>query len=329
MTLRLFAAASAAILAALAGAATAHAQPYPSRPVTIIIPYPAGGPTDQVARQVAPKLSAKLGQQFIIESMSGGGTNIAGQRVARSAPDGYTLYIHNLQIAANVSLYKTLPFDTEKDFAPITMINSNPLVLVGRKTLPANTLPELVAWMKSANPPAKMAHPGVGSSGHLATFLLAQAMGVKVDHIPYRGAAPMLQDALGGHIDLFFATPQQVVSQFAAGAVKVFGITSKDTSPQFPGVPSFVQLYGPKLDIAFWHILLAPGATPRPVIDTLNGAMQEALNDPEILKIWAVSGMAPYPKEQRTPEGAAAYLHKEIEHWGEVVRDNHIEAPSN
>jgi tripartite-type tricarboxylate transporter receptor subunit TctC len=139
----------------------------------------------------------------------------------------------------------------------------------------------------------------------------------------------MLQDLLGGHIDLFFATPQQVIGQFASGAVKIFGITSKDTSPQFPGVPSFVQAYGDKLDISFWHILLAPAHTPRPIVDELNGAMQEALTDPDILKIWAASGMAPYPKEQRTPEGAAAYLKKEIAHWGEVVRENHIEAPSN
>jgi len=319
-----------AITLAMSAIGIASAQDYPSRPVTIIVPYPAGGPTDQVARQVAPKLSAKLGQQFIIESISGGGTNIAGQRVARSAPDGYTLYIHNLQISANVSLYKTLPFDTEKDFQPITMINSNPLVLVGRKDLPAKTLPELVTWMKSTDhPPAKMGHPGVGSTGHLATFLLAQALGVKVDHIPYRGAAPMLQDLLGGHIDLFFATPQQVVGQVASGAIKAFGITSPQTSPQFPGVASFVQSYGPKMDISFWHILLAPAHTPRPVVDKLNSAMQDALNDPETLKVWALSGMAPYPAAQRTPEGAAAYLKKEIAHWGEVVHDNHIEAPSN
>jgi tripartite-type tricarboxylate transporter receptor subunit TctC len=310
-------------------AATVHAQSYPSRPVTIIVPYPAGGPTDQVARQLAPKFQAKFGQNFIVENVSGGGTNIAGQRVARSAPDGHTLFIHNLQISANVSLYKTLPFDTEKDFAPIGMINSNPLVLVGKKDLAAKTLPELVAWMKSASPPAKMAHPGTGSTGHLATFLLAQALGVKVDHIPYRGAAPMLQDTLGGHIDLFFATPQQVVGQFASGAVKVFGITSKETSPQFPGVPSFVATYGPKLEISFWHIMLAPGGTPKPIVTALNAALQEALADPEILKVWANSGMAPYPPEQRTPEGAGAYLKQQIAHWGEVVRDNKIEAPTN
>src|SRR4051794_32879331 len=305
----------------------AHAQSYPTRPVTIIVPYPAGGPTDQVARQIAPKLAAKLGQNFIVENVSGGGTNIAGLRVARAAPDGHTLFVHNLQISANVSLYKSLPFDTEKDFLPIAMINSNPLVLVGRKTLEANTLPELVAWMKTK--PARMGHPGVGSTGHLATALLAQALGVEVTHIPYRGAAPMLQDTLGGHIDLFFATPQQVVGQFASGEVKVFGITSKEPSPQFPGVPSFVAAYGPKLNIDFWQIMLAPAGLPKPIVDAIDGAVQEALDDPEILKVWAASGMAPYPKAQRTPAGAAAYLKSEIDRWGQVVRDNKIEAPAN
>ena len=319
-------AAAMAVLAVLVPP-SASAQSYPSRPVTIVVPYPAGGPTDQVARQIAPKLAAKLGQNFVVENVSGGGTNIAGQRVARSAPDGHTLFVHNLQISANVSLYKSLPFDTEKDFLPIAMINANPLVLVGRKTLEANTLPELVAWMKTSK--ARMGHPGVGSTGHLATALLAQALGVEVTHVPYRGAAPMLQDTLGGHIDLFFATPQQVVGQVASGAVKAFGITSKETSPQFPGVASFAAAYGPKLDIAFWQIMLAPAGTPKPVTDALTGALQEALADPEILKAWAASGMTPYPKAQQTPGGAAAYLKSEIARWGQVVRDNKIEAPSN
>jgi tripartite-type tricarboxylate transporter receptor subunit TctC len=317
----------ATVLAALCSVTPAHAQSYPTRPVTIIVPYPAGGPTDQVARQIAPKLAAKLGQSFVVENLSGGGTNIAGQRVARSAPDGYTLFLHNLQVSANVALYRSLPFDTEKDFLPIAMINSNPLVLVGRKTLEAKTLPELVAWMKKN--PARIGHPGVGSTGHLATALLAQALGVEVTHIPYRGAAPMLQDTLGGHIDLFFATPQQVVGQFASGEVKVFGITSKAASPQFPGVPSLVATYGPKLAIDFWQIMLAPAGTPKPIVDAIDGALQEALDDPEILKVWAQSGMAPYPKAQRTPAGATAYLKSEIERWGRVVRDNKIEAPAN
>jgi tripartite-type tricarboxylate transporter receptor subunit TctC len=139
----------------------------------------------------------------------------------------------------------------------------------------------------------------------------------------------MLQDTLGGHIDLFFATPQQVIGQFASGEVKVFGITSKDTSPQFPGVPSFAATYGPNLAIDFWQIMLAPAGTPKPIVDALDGALQEAMDDPEILKVWAASGMAPYPKAQRTPAGATAYLKSEIDRWGQVVRDNNIEAPAN
>ena len=312
---------------ALAGIAGAHAQSYPSRPVTIIVPYPAGGPTDLVARQLAPKLSAKFGQNFIVENVSGGGTNIAGQRVARAAPDGHTLYIANVQFAINVSLYKSLPFDSEKDFAPISMLNNNPLVLAGRKSLAANTLPELVAWMKGTT--AKMAHPGTGSSGHLATFMLAQALGVKVDHIPYRGAAPMLQDTLGGHVDLFFATPQQVVGPINGGELKGFGITARQPSPLLPNVASFVQAYGPTLEILFWHILLAPAGTPQPIVGALNAAVQEAMQDQAILAAWTKTGVGAFPKEQQTPAGAAAYLKQQIGDWGKVVRDNKVEAPTN
>ena len=314
-------------LAALLGAASAQAQSYPSRPVTIVVPYPAGGPTDLVARQLAPKFSAKFGQNFVVENVSGGGTNIAGQRVARAAPDGHTLYIANLQFSANVSLYKTLPFDTEKDFAPIGMINNNPLVLTARKSLPATTQAEFAAWVKANK--ARMAHPGTGSTGHLVTFLLAQALGADVTHVPYRGAAPALQDILGGHVDLFFATPQQVVGNVTAGEIKAFGITSREPSPLLPQVPSFVQAYGPKLEILFWHIMLAPAGTPAPIINALNAALQEAVQDAAILAAWAKTGVSAYPQEQQTPDGAAVYLKKEIVHWGQVVRDNKIEAPAN
>jgi tripartite-type tricarboxylate transporter receptor subunit TctC len=305
----------AAVLVSVVQTAPAQAQPYPSRVVTIIVPYPAGGPTDQVARQIGQKLAAKLGQSFVIENISGGGTNIAGQRVARSAPDGTTLFVHNLQISANVALYKSLPFDTEKDFLPIAMINSNPLVLVGRKTLEAKTLPELVAWMKKN--PVRMGHPGVGSTGHLATALLAQALGVEVTQIPYRGAAPMLQDTLGGHIDLFFATPQQVIGQFASGEVKVFGITAKDTSPQFPGVPSFVAAYGPKLAIDFWQIMLAPAGTPKPIVDKLNAALRNAVMTDEFKQKLAADGTEPLAS---TPEEYAADIDKEETKWSAIVK---------
>src|SRR5215471_20310769 len=223
----------------LASAASAAAQPYPSRVVTIIVPYPAGGPTDQLARVLAPALSDKLGQNFIVENVSGGATTIATGRVARAAPDGYTLLLHNLQISANVALYKNLPFNTEKDLTPVIFINNNPLVLIGRKTLEPNSLKELIAYMKTKV--VKFAHPGAGATGHLATSLVAQEAKVKVDHIPYRGAAPALQDIIGGHVDVFFATPQSVVEQVASGQMKAYGITAKEKSPQFSTAASFVQ----------------------------------------------------------------------------------------
>ena len=248
---------------ALAGltfaALPAQAADYPSRTITMIVPYPAGGPTDQTARQIAQSMSQTLKQTVIVENVSGGGTIIATNKVAKSAPDGYTLLLHNLQISANVTLYKNLPFNTEKDLTPIIFVNSNPLVLVGRNTLEPNTLPELIAYMKTHV--MKMAHPGVGSTGHLATSLFAQEAKVTVDHIPYRGAAPGLQDVIAGHVDMFFSTPQSVVQQVAAGQVKAYGITAKEKSPQFPTAESFVKQLGPKLEILYWHALFAPAGT--------------------------------------------------------------------
>jgi tripartite-type tricarboxylate transporter receptor subunit TctC len=314
-----------AVLGHLVWAAPVVAQQYPSRTVTIIVPYPAGGPTDQVARTLAQALSDKLKQSFIVENVSGGGTTIATNRVAHATPDGYLLLIHNLQISANVALYKNLTFDTEKDLSPIMFINNNPLVLVGRKTLEANTLAELLALMKKQT--VKAATPGVGATGHLATSLLAQEAKVKIDLIPYRGAAPALQDIAGGHVDLFFATPQSVVQQVKAGQMKAYGITAKDKSPEIPSAESFVKALGPKLEILYWHAIFAPGGTPDAVINKLNATLQEIVSDPAIVKSWADTGVTPYPKEQRSPAAARAILKSEIARWGQVVRDNNIQGP--
>ncbi len=303
----------------------ALAQPYPNHTVTIIVPYPAGGPTDQVARVLAQALSDRLKQNFIVEDISGGGTTIATARVAHAAPDGYTLLVHNLQISANVALYKNLTFDTEKDLAPVMFINNNPLVLVGRKTLEPNTLSDLLALMKKQT--LKAATPGVGATGHLATSLLAQEANVKVDLIPYRGAAPALQDIAGGHVDLFFATPQSVVQQVKAGQIKAYGITAKEISPELPTAESFVKAFGPKLEILYWHAMFAPGGTPDEVINKLNGALQEIVSDPAIVKSWADTGVTPYPKEQRSSAAARALLKSEIARWSQVVHDNNIQGP--
>ena len=314
---------SAAVALGLAATlSTAAAQQYPSRNVTIIVPYPAGGPTDETARMVAQSLSTQLKQSFVVEDIGGGGAIIGSEKVARAAPNGYTLLVHNLQIAANVSLYENLPFDTVKAFAPVMLINRNPLVLVGRKTLEPSTLGDLVALMKRQT--LKAAIAGYGTTGHLATSLFAQEAGVSLDQIPYRGAAPAITDLLGGQVDLFFATPQSAVQQVATGALKAYGVTSKEKLPEFPTADSFPLMFGPKLDVVYWQAMFAPAGTPDSVLATLNKALQNAVSDPALVKIWMAQDVSVFPSDQRSPAAASALLHSEIARWGRVIRDNNI-----
>ena len=302
--------------------ATAATQEYPSRNVTIIVPYPAGGPTDETARMVAQSLSTQLKQSFIVEDIGGGGAIIGSEKVARAAPDGYTLLLHNLQIAANVSLYENLPFDTVKTFTPVMLINRNPLVLVGRNTLAPSTLRDLVAVMKQQT--LKAAIAGYGTTGHLATSLFAQEAGVSLDQIPYRGAAPAVTDLLGGQIDLFFATPQSVLQQVATGALKAYGVTSKEKLPEFPTADCIPLMFGPKLDVVYWQAMFAPAGTPQSVIATLNKALQNAVSDPALVNIWAAEDVSVFAPDQRSPAAASALLNSEIARWGQVIRDNKI-----
>ncbi len=269
----------AAIAVGLAvGATSAPAQDYPSRAVTMVVPYPAGGPTDETARIVANSMAMQLKGNIVVEDISGGNTIVASEKVAHATPDGYMLLMHNLQISANVTLYKSLPFDTVKDFAPVMLVNRNPLVLVGRNSLEANNLTELIALMKKQR--LKAAIPGYGATGHLATTLFAQEAGVELDQIPYRGAAPAVTDLLGGQVDLFIGTPQSVEQLVADKKLKAFGITSKDKLAGFPNVDSFVDVLGPKFEVIYWQALFAPAKTPDAVIKKLNSAAQQAVSDP-------------------------------------------------
>ena len=317
--------AAVAILApilALAAAMPAPAETYPDRTVTIVVPFPAGGPTDELARLAAHGLETRLKGNFIVSNISGGGANIGSNHVAHSPPDGYTLLLHNLAITANVTLYKDLPFDTEKDLRPVMFINRNPLVLVGRKSLPANNLTELVAWMKANR--AKFAIPGYGTTGHLATVLFGQEAKLMFDIIPYRGGTPVVTDLLGDHVDLFFGTPQQVGPQVLAGKLKAFGITSTEKLPQLPNVDSFPKMFGPKLDLQYWQALFAPSGTPDAIVNTLNTTLEQVVADPAVLKIWAGEGVTAFPKEQRSPAAGRALMKSEIARWGEVIRANNI-----
>jgi tripartite-type tricarboxylate transporter receptor subunit TctC len=309
---------------AVAATATTAAQPYPSRTVTIVVPFPAGGPTDELARLVGNGLSKKFDQTFIVQNLPGGGSNIASNHVAHAAPDGYTLLLHNLAISANVTLYKgqDLGFDTEKDFRPVMFLNRNPLLLAGRRSLEPNNLAELVAYMKTHR--IKFAIPGYGTTGHLATVLFGQLAKLDFDLIPYRGGAPIVSDLLGDHVDLFFGTPQQLMPQVAAGKLKAYGFTTTEKSAQLPNADSFARMFGPKLEIHYWQALFAPSATPDAVVDTLNKALEEVVADPAIQKIWAGEGVSGFPKEQRSAEAGRRLMKDEIARWEQVIQENNI-----
>ena len=314
-----------AAVAVVASSAPVRAQTYPEKPITLLIPFAPGGGTDVVARALQPLLDRKFGQPIVIENVSGAAGNIAAARAARATPDGYTLIMHNVAFALNNTFYPKLPFDSSKDFLPILFVNQTPLVMIGRKSIPANTLAELVTWMKTNVP--KIANPGVGSTGHITAVLFASAAGVKADLIPYRGGGPAQADVTAGHVDLTAATIAPAIEPIKNGLVKGFGVTSKERVKVLPEVPSVVQELGPKAEVIFWNVLLAPAGTPRPIVDKIAAVFSEVLDDPALLTSWGNQGIEAYPREQRNPEAARKMVQQEFARWAEVIRENNIEAP--
>lgn len=305
-------------------AGAASAQTYPDRPITMIVAFPPGGADDATARMIQAPMEKALGQTIVIENIGGAGGMIAAAKAARAEPDGYTILQHQDALAAGMTLYPNHTFDAEKDFAPIGLINTVSNTLAGRPTLKANNFKELLAWMKQPGVSAKIGHPGVGSFGHLVEVLGFQEMGVKVTQVPYRGAGPALVDLLAGQVDL--GPISAVVAQplVKSGKLKAYAIYGKQRFAGLPNLPTFLELGYKKLDVDFWHMLLAPAGTPKPIIDKLNAALRTALADPKVKKLFADGGMDEYPADQETPEAAAALLKSQIALWGQVVRDNHI-----
>jgi putative tricarboxylic transport membrane protein len=310
--------------AGLLATGAASAQTYPDRPITMIVAFPPGGADDATARILQEPMQKALGQPIVIENIGGAGGMIAAAKAARAEPDGYTILLHQPALAAGMTLYPDRTFDAEKDFTPIGLVNITSNTLAGRPTLPPNTFKELLPWLKANNGNIKVGHPGVGSFGHLADVLIMQGLGVKVTQVPYRGAGPALVDLLGGQVDL------SIISSVVAGPLvkgdkmKVYAVIGKRRFSQLPDVPTFGDLGYDKLNVDFWHMLLAPAGTPRPIIDKLNAALRTALADPKLQKTYAEGGIYEYPSDQESPEASAALLKNEIALWGQVVRDNHI-----
>jgi tripartite-type tricarboxylate transporter receptor subunit TctC len=320
------AAGAAAIFTAFAiWSAEAQAQKFPTRNITIIVPYAAGGSTDVAARWVGEHMANTLGQNVLIENVSGGSGMIGTGRVARAVPDGYTLLVHQLALAANATLFPKTPFDVGKDLAGVGLINYSPMIIVGRKSLAATSIAELTAWMKRPGQRTKFAHAGSGSAAHLCAALFAQSMKARVEMIPYRGATPAISDIIAGHVDLYCTPPANAGEYIIAGTVKGFGIASRSQLDRFPHVPSLVQLGFADLEIRFWQGMFAPAGTPKPILEKLNAALRLALANPKVLKSFEQTDFAAFPEEDQTMEAADALLRAEIVRWAEVIRTNHIE----
>jgi tripartite-type tricarboxylate transporter receptor subunit TctC len=303
---------------------TASAQTYPSRPITLIVPYPPGGATDAIARIIQDGMSQSLGQQIVVDNIGGAGGMIAAGRAARAAPDGYTVLLHQVALAAGMTLYPNLGFDAEKDFVTIGLTNNAASTLAARPTLPPNTIAELVRWMKEPGQNAKIAHPGVGSFGHLAGVLVAEEIGASVTQVPYRGAGPALNDLLASVADLSSISAVVAGPLVRAGKIKAYAIIGRTRFAGLPELPTMGEVGYKKLDLDFWHMLLVPAGTPRPIVERLNAALRHALADAKVRKTFADGGMDVFPAEEQTPEAASALLKREIKLWGDVIRANHI-----
>jgi len=304
--------------------ASALADDYPNRPITMIVAFPPGGVDDATARMIQEPLQKALNQTIVIQNIGGAGGMIAADKAAKADPDGYTILLHQPALAAGMALYPNHTFDAEKDFVAIGLVNTAINTIAARPDLPAKDFKELLAWMKSPGRSAKIGHPGVGSFGHLGEVLVFQEMGVKVTQVPYRGAGPALVDLLAGQVDL--GPISAVVAQplVKSGKLKAYAVVGTKQFAGLPELKTMAQLGYKNLDIDFWHMLLAPKGTPRPIIDKLNAALRVALADPKLKKLYADGGMEEYPADKETPEAAAALLKSEIKRWGEVVRTNHI-----
>lgn len=309
----------------IAAAPLATAQTYPSRPITLVVPFPAGGTTDAIARILGESLSQSLGQQVVIENVGGAGGSVGAARVARAAPDGYTLLLHQPGLAAAQTLYPKLSYNAENDFTGIGLINTSASMIAGSNNVSAGNLPELVKWMKEPNRATKMAHAGVGAFGHLCGVLFVQEVGAKVDQIPYRGGGPALNDTVAGHADISCLSAAIAAELIKTGKLKGFAILGTKRFSGLPNVGTTLEAGYKSLDLQFWHALFAPTGTPRPVIDRLNAALRASFGNAKVQEAFVKNGMETYPASEQTPEAATALLKSEIKRWGDVIRANKIE----
>jgi len=306
----------AALVALLALAAMpARAQDYPARQVTFVVPFAPGGTIDLCARFLAQKLNDRFGKPFVVENRPGGGTVVASSFVAKAAPDGYTLLEAPSPLATNVTLYKQLPYDAARDFAPIARFADTPFVLVVNPGLPVHTVPELIAYARTHA--LTYASSGPGSTLHLAVELLKSMTGIEMTHVPYRGSPPALNDVVAGHVDLIFADPASAVAQIKLGRVRPLGVSSLTRIPTAPDIPPIAEAGLPGFEAVSWTMFVAPAATPPAIINMLHAELKAIVTSPEGQRQIISYGMQPF--DSPSPEELKGFLRAEIVRWGKVV----------
>jgi tripartite-type tricarboxylate transporter receptor subunit TctC len=306
---------------ALMASAIAQAQSaYPTKTITMIVPFAAGGPTDTVARLVAQSMGTALKQQVIVENVGGAGGTIGAARVAKADPDGYTLFLHHIGQSTAPSLYRKLSYNAIDSFEPIGLVTDVPMTFVARKDFPAKDFKELLAYVKANKSKVTYANAGVGSASHLCGMLFMTAVGAELTTVPYKGTGPAMNDLLGGQVDFMCDQTTNTTSQIKSGKIKVYGVTTKARVPSLPDVPTLNEAGLPDFEVTVWHGLYAPKGTPKPVIDSLTNALQYAVKDPNVKTRLAELGTEPVPESKARPEALRTFLKAEIDKWSPIIK---------
>src|SRR3984957_18295749 len=320
---RRFAIAVSAFVVLTGAASSAQAQEsYPDRPITMIVPFAAGGPTDILGRVIAQWIGPTLGQQVVGEDITGAGGTIGATRAARAAPDGYTMVMGNLGThAASLGIYQNLPYDPRTDFEPVILVASTPMVLVTRKTLPLHTLDEVIAWAKANKGKATMGSAGVGSISHLTLLLFNHLTGADLRHVPYRGLSEAINDLLGGQIDTLFDQVVTATPHILGDQENAIVVTIPQRAPSIPQVPSVNEAGLPDLQTVAWTALFMPKGTPSVIIGRINDVVQQAMRDPVIAKRLADIGADIPAQEQRSPQALGRLVNAEVDKWVPLIKD--------
>lgn len=308
---------------ALATVATLGWADFPDKPVTLVVPFAAGGPSDKIARDLAEALRKPLGQTVVVDNAAGAGGTIGSAKVVRAAPDGYTLLVHHIGMATAPALYRKLPYKVPEDFETLGLINEAPSVLIGRASLPARTFAELRQWI-AANPgKVNLANAGLGSASHLCGLMLQSALKTNVTTVPYKGTGPAMTDLIGGQVDLMCEQATNAVPQIEGAKVKVFGVTSlaRLPIPALKDTPTLSDAGLKDFNVQVWHGLYAPKGTPAPVLAKLNAALRVALKDPDLIKRQEALGLTIVSDERLEPGGHRKFVEAEKQRWAKVIKE--------